>query len=116
MLDDFRRGQLLRTDTHSLRRTAAWGALNAPGMEETIFAAAHLSEREKLIARGTQRDAEALDAGYSRLVYIDGGVEGGEFLVRHDADLDGRFKAWGIDWQMWTWVHGSNVLIEDGAA
>jgi hypothetical protein len=116
MLDQFRKTQLQRTDTANLRAAVAWGSINARGSDETEFATAHLSEREKLIARGTQRDAQALDAGYTRLVYIDGGCEGGEFLVRHDADLDGRFKAWGIDWQDWTWVNGCNVLIEDGAA
>lgn len=61
----------------------------------------------------TQRDNAAIAAGYTRRVYIDGGCEGGEFLVNPAHDLDGRFKAWGIDWAEWSWVTGSNVLIED---
>lgn len=65
---------------------------------------------------GTAADALAIDLGYTRRVDIEGGAMGGEFLIRGDEDLDGRFKAWGVDWQEWTWVSGWNVLISESVA
>lgn len=60
----------------------------------------------------SQGDAEAYTAGYTHRVNIEGGCQGGEFLVKPDEDLDDRFRAWGVDWQEWSWVNGSNCLIE----
>jgi hypothetical protein len=65
---------------------------------------------------GTAYDALAIDLGYTRRVEIEGGCQGGEFLIQPDADLDDRFKAWGVDWQEWTWVNGWNVLIAECGA
>jgi hypothetical protein len=62
------------------------------------------------------KDQQAIAEGYTRRVYIEGGSQEGSFLIQPEADLDGRFKAWGIDWEEWTWVHGSNCLIEDEEA
>ena len=64
---------------------------------------------------GTACDAAAIDAGYTRRVLIDGGEMGGEFLIQPGADLDDRYRAWGVDWQEWTWVNGWNVLVEEVA-
>jgi hypothetical protein len=75
--------------------------------------AARLSAGAKpLAAHATDADKVAYLDGYTKRVEIEGGCMSGEFLIQPDADLDGRFKAWGVDWQEWTWVHGSNVLIE----
>jgi len=60
----------------------------------------------------TENDKHALAAGYTKRVYIEGGMEDGNFLVKPDADLDSRFKAWAIDWSSWTFVNGWNCLIE----
>lgn len=60
----------------------------------------------------TAGDAAAEEQGYTRRIYVDGGGQDGEFLIREDTDLDSRFKAWGVDWQEWTWVFGWNVMIE----
>ena len=60
----------------------------------------------------TARDREAQALGYTTRIMVDGGCECGEFLVKPDTDLDGRFKAWGIDWDGWFYITGCNVLIE----
>lgn len=62
---------------------------------------------------GTAGDRFAQRSGYTRRVYIEGGMEDGEFLIRADTDLDTTFRAWGTDWQEWTMVHSCNVLIEE---
>lgn len=59
------------------------------------------------------KDRAAMAKGFTRRVYIEGGCEAGSFLIRPEDDHDGRFKAWAIDWEQWTTVNGSNVLIED---
>ena len=61
----------------------------------------------------TAGDANAISLGYTRLVHIEGGMQGGEFLVSPAADLDGTFPAWGVDWQEWAEVQGWTVLIEE---
>jgi len=61
----------------------------------------------------TAGDAAARKDGYTRTVYIEGGMESGEFLIQPDTDLDTTFRAWGTDWQEWTMVFGCNVLIEE---
>lgn len=58
-------------------------------------------------------DDLARSQGFTRLVFIEGGCGDGEFLIRPDTDLDSSFRAWGVDWQEWTTVHGSNVLIQE---
>lgn len=60
----------------------------------------------------TAGDAAAENEGYTHRVYIDSGSQSGDFLVRKDDDLDGEFKAWGVDWQEWTMVRGWVVHIE----
>lgn len=60
----------------------------------------------------TAGDRFARQCGYTLALHIEGGTQDGEFLVRPDADLDGLFRAWGVDWQEWTLVHGCNVVIE----
>lgn len=57
-------------------------------------------------------DDQAIARGYTDLWMIEGGCQGGEFLVKPDTDLDGMFRAWGVDWQEWSLVNGSNVLME----
>lgn len=57
--------------------------------------------------------AEARAKGFTRRVYIDGGMEGFEGLVKPDVDLDGRFKAWDLDNGEWMVVTGCNCVIED---
>jgi hypothetical protein len=61
----------------------------------------------------TQLDQAAIAAGFTKRVYIEGGVEGGEFLVRPETDLDTRFKSWAIDWQQWINVSGFSCSIEE---
>jgi len=61
----------------------------------------------------TAGDSAARKEGYTRAVYIEGGMQSGEFLIQPDTDLDSTFRAWGTDWQEWTAVHGCNVLIEE---
>jgi hypothetical protein len=61
----------------------------------------------------TQRDRDAMNAGYTRRVYIEGGCQGGEFLVQPDTDFDDQFRAWGLDWQSWTNVNGWACTIEN---
>lgn len=61
----------------------------------------------------TPDDLAAMAAGFTKRVYIEGGVEGGEFLVKPETDLDTRFKAWAADWQMWINVSGFSCSIEE---
>lgn len=63
----------------------------------------------------TAADSIAVAQGYTRRIYIEGGMEGGEFMIRPDDDLDSRFKAWAVDWQQWTRVTGCSVIIEECA-
>jgi hypothetical protein len=58
------------------------------------------------------KDHQAIAKGFTKRVYIEGGCEGGSFLIRPEDDHDGRFKAWAIDWEEWTWVNGCTVSME----
>lgn len=64
----------------------------------------------------TAGDRAARMSGHTRRIYIEGGCMGGEFLIKPDTDLDDRYRAWGVDWQEWTWVNGWNVLVEEVTA
>lgn len=57
--------------------------------------------------------AEARAKGFTRRVYIDGGMEGFEALIRPSDDHDGKFRAWDLDNGEWVRVTGCNCLIED---
>lgn len=65
------------------------------------------------VAVMTPGDQEAILKGYIRVVSIEGGCQGGDFLIEPDTDLDTRFRAWGLDWQEWAWVNGWACEIED---
>ncbi len=69
---------------------------------------------ERVEENGDWRGAAAARVkGFTRRVYIDAGMEGFEALVKPDADLDGKFKAWDLDNGEWLAVIGCNCLIED---
>lgn len=57
--------------------------------------------------------AQARAKGFTRRVYIDGGMEGFEGLIKPDTDLDGQFKAWDLDEGEWLTVSGWLVDVEN---
>jgi len=59
------------------------------------------------------KDDHARGKGYTRQVYIDGGMEGHEALVKPDTDFDDRFVCWSLDWQQFVTVNGWAVIIEE---
>lgn len=61
----------------------------------------------------TKEQQAAKAKGFTKLVYIVGGIQEGEFLVQPDTDLDSRFKAFGCDWDEWVSVNGYNCEIEE---
>ncbi len=56
---------------------------------------------------------EAREQGFTRAVYIEGGCEGFEALIKPDTELDDRFRAFDTDNSEWMNVNGWNCLIEN---
>lgn len=58
-------------------------------------------------------DYQAYAAGYTRELFISSEALDAHVLVRPDADLDGKFKAWDSDYSEWISVNGWLFEIED---
>ena len=62
----------------------------------------------------THTEQEARAMGYTRKVYIEGGMEEGHFLVKPETDLDGIFKAYSLDWEPgYYMINSYNCFIEE---
>jgi hypothetical protein len=51
-------------------------------------------------------EARALALGYVRRIYVENATECADLLVKPNADLDGRFKAFSLDDETWVIVSG----------